>query len=304
MAKILNYKEFTEELRNGLKKYISDEFEITELNKINTISKSYNGIGIIKDNIGPTINVDSLYSEYLTDPESHSNIEDLSKILASSIQNNVELIPNIDDTLNNIKNIIKDKENLILIPFNNDDINNHSAISYKFVADIPFGVAIDTPEKSILITDMMLDSLNLDFDELYNIAKDNIIKTNISTIKMSPIPNTPIMIAISNKDFRYGANVLVKPELLESYTKDLNINNPVIIPSSKHEIIIVDADDFTNDLNLESLNDLICQVNKTKLIPSDVLSYNAYKLRDGQITLATDKDFEFENNKDEIEMDI
>ena len=45
-------------------------------------------------------------------------------------------------------------------------------------------------------------------------------------------------------------------------------------------------------------------LNKDAVKPSEVLSNNLYLVRDGQLEIATDKNLELDNNKDEIELDM
>ena len=45
-------------------------------------------------------------------------------------------------------------------------------------------------------------------------------------------------------------------------------------------------------------------LDRDALKPSEILSNNLYLIRDGQLEIATDKNLELDNNKDEIELDM
>lgn len=94
---------------------------------------------------------------------------------------------------------------------------------------------------------------------------------------------------------------------LEKIIKEHNIENPAIIPSSKQDVILIDLNsNFDYELTLDDITEMIQSVNLNKdaVKPSEVLSNNLYLIRDGQLEIATDKNLELDNNKDEIELDM
>lgn len=79
---------------------------------------------------------------------------------------------------------------------------------------------------------------------------------------------------VSNKVSYNGAAVLLYPELMKAISNKLN-SSLYIIPSSRHEIIVVKSTE-SYKIDTSSLRDLIVDVNTTSLEPEDKLSDSLY----------------------------
>ena len=90
---------------------------------------------------------------------------------------------------------------------------------------------------------------------------------------------------VSNEKMIFGASVILYPGMMESVAEKLD-SNLLIIPSSIHEVLVL-SDKLTTDWDY--LRDMIHSVNKTEMVPQDILSDSLYYFdrETGKITIAS-----------------
>lgn len=303
----LTFDEFASEVKKSLEKNILPPFKISDVMDMKTTRGAYKGISILKDNIGPAFNLSEMY-EYMSDKQIEEiDFDNIAKEMIAMTLNNLSNVKSSKAYLEDIKSDIKDRKNLLLVPLNSIDVENYgNEIPTKQVADINFACALNSNDRMILLTNKLLQSMNISFDKVYDMAKNNVEPHIFMSLdKNADSPLT--MIAITNSEQNFGANVLSRVDLLEEIIKEYNIENPAIIPSSKQDVILIDLNsNFGFGLTLDDITEMIQSVNlnKDSVKPSEVLSNNLYLVRDGQLEIATDKNLELDNNKDEIELDM
>lgn len=303
----LTFDEFASEVKKSLEKNILPPFKISDVMDMKTTRGAYKGISILKDNIGPAFNLSEMY-EYMSDKQIEEiDFDNIAKEMIAMTLNNLSNVKSSKAYLEDIKSDIKDRKNLLLVPLNSIDVENYgNEIPTKQVADINFACALNSNDRMILLTNKLLQSMNISFDKVYDMAKNNVEPHIFMSLdKNADSPLT--MIAITNSEQNFGANVLSRVDLLEEIIKEYNIENPAIIPSSKQDVILIDLNsNFGFGLTLDDITEMIQSVNLNKdaVKPSEVLSNNLYLVRDGQLEIATDKNLELDNNKDEIELDM
>lgn len=235
------------------------------------------------------------------------DFDNIAKEMIAMTLNNLSNVKSSKAYLEDIKSDIKDRKNLLLVPLNSFDVENYgNEIPTKQVADINFACALNSNDRVILLTNKLLQSMNIPFDKVYDMAKNN-VEPQIFMSFDKNVDSSITMIAITNSEQNFGANVLARVDLLEEIIKEHNIENPAIIPSSKQDVILIDLNsNFDYELTLDDITEMIQSVNLNKdaVKPSEVLSNNLYLIRDGQLEIATDKNLELDNNKDEIELDM
>lgn len=301
------FDEFASEVKKSLEKNILPPFKISDVMDMKTTRGAYKGISILKDNIGPAFNLSEMY-EYMSDKQIEEiDFDNIAKEMIAMTLNNLSNVKSSKAYLEDIKSDIKDRKNLLLVPLNSFDVENYgNEIPTKQVADINFACALNSNDRIILLTNKLLQSMNISFDKVYDMAKNNVEPHIFMSLdKNADSPLT--MIAITNSEQNFGANVLSRVDLLEEIIKEYNIENPAIIPSSKQDVILIDLNsNFGFGLTLDDITEMIQSVNLNKdaVKPSEVLSNNLYLVRDGQLEIATDKNLELDNNKDEIELDM
>lgn len=301
------FDEFASEVKKSLEKNILPPFKISDVMDMKTTRGAYKGISILKDNIGPAFNLSEMY-EYMSDKQIEEiDFDNIAKEMIAMTLNNLSNVKSSKAYLEDIKSDIKDRKNLLLVPLNSFDVENYeNEIPTKQVADINFACALNSNDRVILLTNKLLQSMNIPFDKVYDMAKNN-VEPQIFMSFDKNVDSSITMIAITNSEQNFGANVLARVDLLEEIIKEHNIENPAIIPSSKQDVILIDLNsNFDYELTLDDITEMIQSVNLNKdaVKPSEVLSNNLYLIRDGQLEIATDKNLELDNNKDEIELDM
>lgn len=301
------FDEFASEVKKSLEKNILPPFKISDVMDMKTTRGAYKGISILKDNIGPAFNLSEMY-EYMSDKQIEEiDFDNIAKEMIAMTLNNLSNVKSSKAYLEDIKSDIKDRKNLLLIPLNSIDVETYrNEIPTKQVADINFACALNSNDRVILLTNKLLQSMNIPFDKVYDMAKNN-VEPQIFMSFDKNVDSAMTMIGITNSEQNFGANVLARVDLLEEIIKEHNIENPAIIPSSKQDVILIDLNsNFDYELTLDDITEMIQSVNLNKdaIQPSDVLSSNLYLIRDGKLEIATDKNLELDNNKDEIELDM
>lgn len=149
---------------------------------------------------------------------------------------------------------------------------------------INVGVAVDDMSGSITLTNPILNSVGIDTDNLFALAKTNLEQTveitPITTI-LSKMMGTDILpiddafgpkmhVATNNKTV-YGATVILTDKFIEHVRTHFG-ETALIIPSSVHEVIVVDAgvDDA------EAVAQMIREVNSNELATKDILENHPY----------------------------
>lgn len=301
------FDEFASEIKKSLEKNILPPFKISDVMDMKTTRGAYKGISILKDNIGPAFNLSEMY-EYMSDKQIEEiDFENIAKEMIAMTLNNLSNVKSSKAYLEDIKSDIKDRKNLLLVPLNSFDMGNYeNEIPTKQVADINFACALNSNDRIILLTNKLLQSMNISFDKVYDMAKNN-VEPHIFMSLDKNTDSSLTMIAITNSEHNFGANVLSRVDLLEEIIKEYNIENPAIIPSSKQDVILIDLNsNFDYGIALDDITGMIQAVNldRDAVKPSEILSNNLYLIRDGQLEIATDKNLELDNNKDEIELDM
>lgn len=303
----LTFDEFASEVKKSLEKNILPPFKISDVMDMKTTRGAYKGISILKDNIGPAFNLSEMY-EYMSDKQIEEiDFDNIAKEMIAMTLNNLSNVKSSKAYLEDIKSDIKDRKNLLLVPLNSFDMGNYeNEIPTKQVADINFACALNSNDRIILLTNKLLQSMNISFDKVYDMAKNN-VEPHIFMSLDKNTDSSLTMIAITNSEHNFGANVLSRVDLLEEIIKEYNIENPAIIPSSKQDVILIDLNsNFDYGIALDDITGMIQAVNldRDAVKPSEILSNNLYLIRDGQLEIATDKNLELDNNKDEIELDM
>ncbi len=139
---------------------------------------------------------------------------------------------------------------------------------------------------TMVVTEELCEHLGKTPDSLFAEAISNMIETGIAIKDASEIVGMPtmgFMYVAHYNDFggQRGAGILAIPCLLEKIRE--KIGDCYIIPSSVHEIIAVPE---SAPVPAEELREMIVSVNKTCLLPEDILSNRLYKLDETGLHLA------------------
>ncbi len=165
-------------------------------------------------------------------------------------------------------------------------LQNDMVITYRLVAKIE-----DQSIHSALIDDTLLNSLDLSYEELHNLAIENTMRllppriatmeqafnkeaTDIDSFRYDEVTTAfEPMYVLSNSKNINGASSIVYPGLLEKLSEKFG-SNLYILPSSVHEVIII-PDEGTMDER--ELGPMVRSVNMQEVSSKERLSNSAYK---------------------------
>lgn len=164
-----------------------------------------------------------------------------------------------------------------------------------------------TDMATILVTDKLVSTWGQEPDALYQQALANTIEQNPPKIDSliniicslqeesnawQEIPNFTMepyeQYVLSNSSNYFGASVLLYPEVLKQLSQNTN-SNLFILPSSIHELILMRDN---GDMDAAELQAMVASVNKTELVPEDILSDEVYYYDKNEqtLTMATNRE--------------
>lgn len=147
-------------------------------------------------------------------------------------------------------------------------------------------------DSSVTITNELFSMMDISKDELHSKALMNTEKKHPATFEgmeavldgmLDPVHQSPLlsidmakpeseMVVLTNRDRREGAAVLFYPGVQETIRYVMN-KDYYVLPSSRHEVLIVPADDGRNP---EELRMIVREINATQVDKEDRLSNEVY----------------------------
>ena len=271
-------KEFFEAVRKEMEAITGEHCIINDIVKNNGVKLHGLVIRNKDSNIAPTIYLDEYYSEYM-----EFGMEDvIEKIQLIWKRGHINHKFDFDSMLD-----FNEARTHIFPKVINADMN------LEQMADIPHKRFLDLcivyyiricgfdGNASSLISKNLQKMWNLSDNELDEIAFNN-MKNSSQIVSLSNVLekmtghkgiDTPGMYVASNNDNYFGASVFIDKELLAKFAKENNRRNLVIIPSSVHETLLLTDDNCDEDVLL----DMIRTVNRSHLLPTEVLSDRFYR---------------------------
>lgn len=297
----MNYEEFKKTVEKELKNYLSEEFKKMhyEVKSIDKINRTVDAITLTpidkkKANVLPAIYINDMYDYYNSCNDLDLVLQEFAQLLEEGMSK-ADCCSISEMKLENFKNNVvfqfinteQNKELLSKVPHR--EILDLSII-YRWVVDIN-----ENNIKSAIVKNPLIESLNLNEQQLFNLAVNNtkrlftpsvknlnkvmrdiLIKQNAPSEVIDELTNLPITIeqtmwVISNDRGVNGAINIMYEDVLHDLSNKLN-SNLYIIPSSVHECIAVSA----NDYEPEHLISMVPEVNATEVLPEEILSDRVY----------------------------
>lgn len=258
---------------------------VRHVNKNNGVG--YDGFSKVDVNVSPTVNVDDIYNIYETEGYEVA-VKELREILDKN--------PPIQDLNDLFNKLSKDRLILRLVNYesNKDRLKD---VVYKTIGDLAIELRVivdyvDDGYATTSVTDSILEAMGLSKEEAIQIAIDNgkgdvtlqdmlsllldigvDMGIDIDDVNYLEAP----MYVLSNKNKLNGAVAMLYSEYLDKVCDKFASDNVYIIPSSIHEVIVVNA----NGVNPSELNSLIAMANNTSVETEDILSYKLYEYKKG-----------------------
>ncbi len=295
-----NYEEFKKVIANEIGSYLPEEFagaDIQVRDVVKNNGQQLSGLCVARkdSNISPNIYLEDFYRGY----QDGAPIGDILKKIAEIITaNSLE-----DFDMNSVLDLSKSKKKISLRLVNTErNAKQLKNRPHREVEDLSLiyviNVRIGDGMGSIPIDNKILDKWGISESDLYAIALKNSHPTyecedmrstlakmmgcDIDSLPLPATPDQPLMNVISNKDKNFGVAAIADPtfmdEMVERYGEDF-----FILPSSVHEALLV-----VGALDVESLRQMVREVNDTQVAPLEILSYNVYRYDSeaGQLRIA------------------
>ena len=286
----MTIKEYSGNMKKAVETILGEEYDIEEavIDKNNGVQLDALVIRVPDMNIAPTIYLRSYYDDY----EKGESIQDGAQRLVEDYR---KALP---------------KESFD-VSFYGDYENVRKGLSYKLISmdrnkhllkEIPhvpfldlaivFYYAFDKDgmiDGSILIKNKHMEMWGVTTEQLMKDARENApgflpgVCKDMYTVLESMNPGKAVEIfpegepvfplfVLTNSRMTNGAAVMLYPDILKELSEKLG-SDLFIIPSSVHEVIVV-AGNLADDE--KSLKTMIRSVNRTQLMPQDVLSDSLY----------------------------
>lgn len=290
----MRFEEFKNEVVGKIREFLPESFASADVSlqmvrKNNNLQLTGLTIRSNESNISPTIYLEKFYEEY-------KDGADMGEILSriAQVRMNHEVSEQFDVAQITDFEQVKDK----LVPrLVNADMN--AALledrPHKIVADlaITYYVLLDQSfdgTASVAVTNDLLNSWKVSTDELHEVAISNLssITTSIfrgmtevmsemmgmskEDMEMMGMPtDEEQMYVLSNTLKVNGASALLDEKMMEEIVE--TVGEFYILPSSIHEVIIVPA---KAGMDVESLENMVCEVNATQVQLEERLSDHVY----------------------------
>ena len=246
----------------------------------------------------PTIYAESYYDDYKT---GYATVEEIAeKILATAEASpNPSLDINFDELTDWEK--VKDKVRpMVISTIGNEKYLEDLAYSktktdlaiiyqLEFVSELGFQ-CIKIRKEAMKVYGITLTTLkNTAFKNLkehvsfMNMAQ--VIASIIGIPEDEPMEQIPMWV-LSNDTKQYGAAAIFLPSAMKEVTEQLKTNKLYILPSSIHEVIVLNAESPDTNGKTEELLQMVKEVNATTVSPKDKLSDHVYYYDGKNLTIA------------------
>lgn len=303
----MDYQEFLEAIQERILEFFPKEYEqaqvlIHKVMKNNDTALDAVIIRNEQDMVTPQIYLADLFTKH----QMGMSMDEVLKIIADTYMEHHN--PPIFNPAEQIQNYEHMKELLRVQLINKE--SNGERLSHTPHLDMEntdltavLRIYLPSPQTdmaTILVTDKLVSTWGQEPDALYQQALANTIEQNPPKIDSliniicslqeesnawQEIPNFTMepyeQYVLSNSSNYFGASVLLYPEVLKQLSQNTN-SNLFILPSSIHELILMRDN---GDMDAAELQAMVASVNKTELVPEDILSDEVYYYDKNEQTL-------------------
>lgn len=321
----MNYEEFRDKLAEDLTEKLYERgFEDVSI-KFNETTKanvSYEAMTVTpaNSNIGISLNTEAFFEEYDKGMDFSEVLSRVTEVATAALDQmpevNVSELTDYEQMKSKLSvEVISqeaNKELLENVPHKNIE---DMAIIYRFVID-------DGPQgmQSITVTNNLMENMGITPEQLHADALANapemrppVIKGMTEIIKemmgeemfamfgesMQPDGNEMMYVA-TTPDKINGAGIIAYPEFMQQAAEQLN-GDFYLLPSSRHEVILVKDD---GGMNFEQLQSMVREVNATEVSAADKLTDNVYHYDSVNKVFELASDYEDRQNAREAEADL
>ena len=302
----MRFEQFIEKITNLVAEKLGDDFEVRSHEMIKNNHTILHSIMIsrVEENVRPNIYLENYYDEFCEGKDLEDLANEIIEVYfhAKERQNfDVDNIYDFDDYKERIFYRIvhyeKNKEQLEKIPHKrfldfaityHCMLSNYLNILQSFTVTKDLLSYWDITEKdlysyAILNTPKLfppkLETMDALFENIMygkkktreeseKISYDDAVRECIMKLESSP---TEPMYVISNTIGTNGASTILYPKYIDALADALH-SNLFLLPSSIHEFIVIPEGDY----EIQALEDMVTEVNETRVQPEEVLSNRVY----------------------------
>lgn len=294
----MSFEGFCTYIKNGIQQRLGYSCQVMTHNHLKNNGVTLCGLTIMtkESNISPTIYLNGFYERYVYETESLQQIE--ADVMETYRRNKTD--HNLDVSF------FTEWENArqrIIFKLVNYDANREllKDVPYKKVLDLAmvFTCLVEkgvTGSATILIHNHHMECWKVTEDDLFHTAMENTpyfqkkkltgMDSVIEYLTGQKLGNDILddicsMYVLTVENNLNGAGAVLYKDLLKGFADRME-SDFYILPSSVHEMILIPL--FTDDM--ESLSQMVKEVNATQLKPEDVLSDHAYVYRRADNTIS------------------
>lgn len=285
----MNYESFKQYVADHIRDFLPQDYNVHEINIMEQRKNNnviWDALSIKGDrNIVPAIYLESYYQAH-TDGVSMDAI--LQKI-ADVYMESMEQVGNFtadefqyEKIKNGIFVVVQNAEmNRELLEEVPHEIRDDLALLYRVNVELSNG-----EKGSVLIHNTHLRSWGIDEKTLKEVAWNNMhdnyppefstmsnVLRSVGYDEMSEATELVEMYVLSNKDKHYGAAYMFDTEVMNRIAEGIG-GDIVVIPSSIHESILLKKQE---DTDFDILREMVKEVNRTQLHPTEILSDEVYQ---------------------------
>ena len=295
---MMEFKEFTEEVKKGLEKLAGKNTEVRIEERLKNNGLKLTGVSALQkgENVSPVVYLEPHYQSY----------RDGDCTLNKIVERVAGLLEEYSQT-GDIKAEVEgfaDWEGIrsrIFAKLINADMNREllQRVPYRMFMDLAVVYYVKVKEfagggaGTILIDHSHLQQWEADENLLYEAAISNMEEEGKSVQSMDEIfreagrdllPDPCGMLVLTNRSKVFGASELLRKDILRKLAGKLQ-DNLVILPSSIHEVIILPEREAPSEGEAAAM---VREVNDTELLPEEVLSNHVYRfdLEKGEVCIA------------------
>ena len=291
-----NIKEFAQVVADEIREYLPEEYEgaeivLKDVRKNNDTLRTALCIKKKEENVSPALYLEGFYERYIDGQTLEDTLKQIAKaqVTADTDQIKVDEISKYDQIKDKIVprliNAEKNKENLAERPH-----GELEDMAYVYAVNIG---KVNGNTASYTITNQILENFGITKEELDQVAMENLSKEPISFKSMIetliekmgipkeqeqmvfPGPDDGLMNILSNDSYFYGASAILDKATMRKISDQLG-GDFIILPSSVHEVIILDINKMSDQMDGDFLTNMVQEVNATQVAPDEVLSDSVY----------------------------
>ena len=308
----MRMKEFTEKLANEVEARLNG-VQVTPTKNWKNNSVVLHGLNFCKvgENIAPILYIDQFFTRF---EKGELSVAEIVEQVVCDYENlSTPEIPDLYSLLSSDDFIDRIKIRLVNMEENRKMIEERHLLHYEvgntglvclfyakvFTEDDSFG-SIGLPEVYLkkyltnidsaeMLYQVIIQKMNADevyFESMKKVISELLGRNNMDTSILDRMEKTDdFMYVLSNKEKCYGAYVILTEAARQEILNQFPNGKVTILPSSVHELILIETMD---NENMENLQQMVREINQTELskedfLCDDVFHYDAFT---GELTIA------------------